>query len=128
MAMSELATRLQIKPGNSVSLVDPPAGFALELPAGAARVEDRGEIDVVLAFVTAQKDLPTVAGQALRRGRPGGILWICYPKKTGALTSDVNRDIPWTPLADAGYRPVTQVAIDDTWSALRFRPLSEVGQ
>jgi hypothetical protein len=126
--MTELASKLQIKPGNSVSIVDPPAGFALELPGGASRVEDRGEIDVVLAFVTAEKDLPTVAGQALRRGRAGGVLWMCYPKKSGAIASDVNRDIAWQPLADAGYRAVTQIAIDETWSALRFRPVSEVGR
>ena len=126
--MTELANKLQIRAGNSVSLVDAPAGFALDLPAWARRVEDRGEIDVVLAFVTAQKDLPTVAGQALRRGRAGGVLWMCYPKKTGAIASDVNRDIAWQPLADAGYRPVTQIAIDETWSALRFRPASEVGR
>jgi hypothetical protein len=126
--MSELANKLHINPGNSVSLVDPPPGLRLELPEGAARVEDRGDIDVVLAFVTAQKDLPTVAGQALRRGRRGGVLWICYPQKTSAIASDVNRDIAWAPLAEAGYRPVTQVAIDDTWSALRFRPQSEVGR
>jgi hypothetical protein len=56
------------------------------------------------------------------------VLWICYPQKTSAIASDVNRDIAWAPLAEAGYRPVTQVAIDDTWSALRFRPQSEVGR
>jgi hypothetical protein len=31
-------------------------------------------------------------------------------------------------LSDTGMRPVTQIAIDETWSALRFRPYEEVGK
>jgi hypothetical protein len=35
----------------------------------------------------------------------------------------VNRDSLWPILAEHGLRPVSQVAIDDVWSALRFRAL-----
>jgi hypothetical protein len=46
--------------------------------------------------------------------------WVAYPK---ANRSDINRDTLWPIVAEYGLRPVTQVAIDDIWSALRFRPL-----
>ena len=36
---------------------------------------------------------------------------------------DINRDSAWPILAEYGMRPISQVAIDDVWSALRFRPL-----
>jgi hypothetical protein len=49
-------------------------------------------------------------------------LWVAYPKGNRA---DVNRDSLWPILADRGFRPITQISIDDTWSALRFRPLLE---
>ena len=39
------------------------------------------------------------------------------------IKPDVNRDTLWPILGEHGMRPVSQVAIDDTWSALRFRPL-----
>jgi hypothetical protein len=31
----------------------------------------------------------------------------------------------WPILGEHGLRPVTQVSIDQVWSALRFRPLKE---
>ena len=49
-----------------------------------------------------------------------GRLWICYPKGGRA---DINRDSLWPMLRRYGLRPITQVAIDEVWSALRFRPL-----
>ena len=43
-------------------------------------------------------------------------------KKTGAIASDLSRDVVWKRMTGTGLRPVTQIAIDETWSALRFRP------
>jgi hypothetical protein len=51
--------------------------------------------------------------------RPG-VLWFAYPKGNRA---DINRDSLWPIVAEYGLRPITQVALDDVWSALRFRPL-----
>jgi hypothetical protein len=49
-------------------------------------------------------------------------LWVAYPK---ANRTDINRDTLWPILSEYGLRPITQVALDDVWSALRFRPLKE---
>src|SRR5690606_35832131 len=49
-------------------------------------------------------------------------VWCAYPKKSSKLyKSDITRDYGWQPLGDLGYEPVRQIAIDDDWSALRFR-------
>ena len=56
----------------------------------------------------------------------GKKLWFAYPKKTGAIQTDITRDHGWAPLAAADLLPVTQVAIDATWSALRFRYRDEI--
>lgn len=48
------------------------------------------------------------------------VVWILYPK---ANRTDINRDSLWQMIAPYGFRPITQVAVDDTWSALRFRPI-----
>lgn len=37
--------------------------------------------------------------------------------------SDLNRDTLWPVLVEYGMRPVSQVAVDEVWSAPRFRPL-----
>jgi hypothetical protein len=44
---------------------------------------------------------------------------VAYPK---AHRADINRDKLWPIVAEYGMRPVTQVAVDDIWSGLRFRP------
>jgi hypothetical protein len=48
-------------------------------------------------------------------------------EKSSGIESDLTRDEGWAPLFDAGLRPVRQIAIDDTWSALRFRRVEHVG-
>jgi hypothetical protein len=57
----------------------------------------------------------------------GGYLWFAYPKLTAQLAGELKREVVWEVVSAAiEQRPVTQIAIDDTWSALRFRPASEV--
>lgn len=49
------------------------------------------------------------------------LTWVAYPKAK-QLDTDLNRDILWQRLHEHGIDGVRQVAIDDVWSALRFRP------
>lgn len=43
-------------------------------------------------------------------------------RKAGQLDTDLNRDILWRHMLKKGVQGVSQVAIDATWSAMRFRP------
>jgi len=54
--------------------------------------------------------------------KPGGLLWFAYRKKSSKVKTDISRDIIWEGLMSIGIHPVTLISIDDTWSALRFRP------
>lgn len=58
--------------------------------------------------------------------RPGGHLWLAYPKKSDAIRSDLTRDHGWEPIDALGLLAVTQIAIDENWSALRFRHRGEI--
>ena len=50
------------------------------------------------------------------------ILWCAYPKGSSTrYTCEFNRDTGWASLGTAGFEPVRQIAIDEDWSALRFR-------
>jgi hypothetical protein len=116
----DLNGKLQIKPGQSVAVVNPPPG--LVLPGVMAGAPAAGA-DVVVAFVARQEDLDP-AEQAVAAARADRLAWISYPKG-GRLGTDLNRDRLVAALAAQGVQPVRQVSIDDTWSALRFRPANE---
>jgi hypothetical protein len=116
------AEKLLIKPGASVWVMPPDRAALLgPLPDGAATTTAVGEASVAIVFV---EDAAAVAAFLDEHGdRLSGpaILWFCYPKGGRA---DINRDTLWPMVAVHGLRPITQVAIDETWSALRFRPLA----
>jgi hypothetical protein len=54
---------------------------------------------------------------------PGdAIVWFAYPKGTSKkYTCDFNRDTGWDALQAEGFDTVRAIAIDDDWTALRFR-------
>lgn len=55
------------------------------------------------------------------------ILWMVYPKGSSKrYTCEFNRDTGWAALGAAGFEPVRMVAIDEDWSALRFRRVQNI--
>lgn len=115
----DISSKLQIKPGQSVVILNAPPGLLLP---GVPPAADAGDADVVVAFVARRDDLSS-AGQAIAAARADRLAWIGYPKG-GQLGTDLNRDRLATALSAHGVQPVRQVSIDGTWSALRFRPAS----
>lgn len=87
-----------------------------------------GSLDAAfrIAFVRNRAELAEAATSVAATYRPGGHLWIAYPKKSGSIRSDLTRDHGWEPIAALGLLAVTQVAIDQNWSALRFRCREEI--
>jgi hypothetical protein len=129
---SPLAKKLQIKAGSRVLVLNPPEGYLERLEPLPDGVELAGApgaaADVVHLFVRDRAELERDAATALGAVRPGGVLWASYPKQSAKVATDLTRDVGWDALAAAGWRVVSAVSIDDTWSALRFRPLAEVGR
>jgi hypothetical protein len=130
VTLSALSKKLRLQPGQRIALIDAPAGYfdqLGELPSGAEVLEKGDELDFIQIFVRRRSELERLAPRALARLRHGGLLWISYPKKSAQVESDLSREIVWEAMRPTGWRPVTQVAIDATWSALRFRPKELVG-
>jgi hypothetical protein len=93
---------------------------------GALVGEGTGPVDWTLAFVRDAAAIEATTLPVLGLYRRGGHLWLAYPKKSGALRTDISRDHGWEPVTSRGLLAVTQVAIDETWSALRFRHRDEI--
>src|SRR5215472_14115347 len=127
--MSPLARKLLIKPGSRVALVNPPAGYTERLrplPDDAELVDVQAGLDVLQVFVRDRAALDQAA-PALHSVRSGGLLWVCYPKGGRKAGTHLNRDLLWEAKSEHGLAGVTLVSVDDTWSAMRFRPAAEVG-
>jgi hypothetical protein len=122
MAGKTVAQKLQIKPNASVWLSEKTKAPLLDpLPEGAKHVARLEHATVAILFAedgSALRKLLAKVG-AERLARPE-VLWIAYPKGN---RSDINRDSVWPIVAELGMRPIGQVAVDEVWSALRFRPL-----
>ena len=116
-----VASKLQIKPGQSVAVIDRPGDVDLELPPGSATESDPSAADAVIVFVANSKELDDRGSPAVEAAMRDALAWVAYPK-AGKLGTDLNRDSLAAILRGRGTQPVRQVAIDETWSALRFRP------
>jgi len=113
----DLTEKLQIKPGQPVAILNPPPG--LTLPASTTGGQP-ATAPAVIGFAVHRDDLDQL-GPVIVAARADRLAWIGYPKG-GKLGTDLNRDRLVQALAREGIQPVRQVSIDDTWSALRFRP------
>jgi hypothetical protein len=100
------------------------ASLLSPLPENVEIVEkpDAKAFDVIHLFVGNRADLEPLGPKALRAAKPGAVVWISYPKQASKVATDISRDVGWEVIENAGWRPVTQVSVDDVWSALRWRP------
>ena len=130
MIDSVLIKKLGIRQGHKVLILNAPEGYMQSLRLLPENTEvttsAEGTFDFVQSFVYNKADADSHAATAIRALKPGGVLWFSYPKKSSKVETDITRDVGWEAVRSMGLRPVSQVAIDDTWSALRFRPTGEV--
>jgi hypothetical protein len=81
-----------------------------------------GSVRFALAFAVTQKELDKFSAILAKASEGDAVLWFAYPKGTSKRYScEFNRDTGWQVIRDAGFDSVRAVAIDDDWSALRFR-------
>jgi phage-related baseplate assembly protein len=116
-----VASKLQIKPGQSVCVIGRPQDATLDLGQDPELAHDPTKSDAVIVYCTNSADLEQLSAPLLAAARRDALTWVAYPK-AGQLGTDLNRDTLAALLQTQGVRPVRQIAIDDVWSALRLRP------
>jgi hypothetical protein len=121
-----LLEKIGFKPGTSGWVRDRPPALTNALPLPDVCPEHHP--GVILSFVAQQEQVAPALAAVLPHYARGKALWFAYPKKSGSIRSDLTRDRGWDPLLAADLLPVTQVAIDDDWSALRFRYRDEIAK
>jgi hypothetical protein len=108
----------------TIYVLNPPESFAEVVGDIEVRTSlGRGKgLTFVIAFVTKKAEVDAVAPRIAAATAGDAIVWMAYPKGTSKkYKCDFNRDTGWDQLGAHGFEPVRQVAIDEDWSALRFR-------
>jgi hypothetical protein len=125
--MSSTFEKLNLKNHKQIVVLNAPESFEREL-AGLRNVtilrslRDLNEIEFSLAFVTKQTEVDTLGKSIAKKAKGDAVVWFAYPKGTSKrYKSEVNRDNGWRVLGELGFEGVRSVAIDEDWSAARFR-------
>lgn len=126
--MNDLLSKLNYKGQKRIGVINASENFLKILSKEISDVHVDSEIDLrypyefMVIFVELVKEVETLAPKALHNLTSDGILWFAYPKKTSKkYSSDIDRDHGWEVLINHGFDKVRQVALDEEWSALRFR-------
>jgi hypothetical protein len=126
-AMSPVFKKLNLKDQREIVIANAPASFEPEI-ASLSGVSVRrsfaggAQIAFSLAFVTKQPEVDALAKQIAQRTAGDSVVWFAYPKQSSRrYKSEIDRDHGWASLGAAGFEPVRMVAIDEDWSAVRFR-------
>jgi hypothetical protein len=119
-----LPAKLGIKPGSRVLLDRAPEGLALALLPAGVRLDRRPTgtepYDVVLLFAADTARLRARWEPLARRVGTAGRLWVCWPKKSSGVATDLTENDVRAFGLDAGLVDVKVAAIDATWSGLAF--------
>ena len=125
--MANVFAKLNLKDHKQIVVLYPPDSFEGELAAlkGVEIIRDLKKAKAVtfsLAFVTTQGQINSLAPAIAQKAEGDAIVWFAYPKGSSKkYKSQINRDNGWNAIGREDFEPVRMIAIDEDWSALRFR-------
>lgn len=126
MSDKSILDRLQLKPGRTMLVIDPPAGYIEnigEIPTDAGLVQELQPAFIVQVFIRSQIELTAAIERYAPLVLPGGMLWLTYPKLTSKLKGDIHRDSINTYAQQHGWIGIAIISINADWSALRMKRL-----
>lgn len=131
--MNPIFAKLNYKTQPEIAVINAPNEFlpiVEDMKSVATIVTDPGQIKsgtFAIAFVKTQQEVDAVSQALANKLNGDAILWLAYPKGSSKkYKCDFNRDSGWATLGELGFEPVRMVALDEDWSALRFRRVEYV--
>lgn len=124
-AAASLARKLKLQPGMRAAVIGAPPGYLDRLAAvdGLALATSLdGTLDWIQAFVRTSAELADIVKPVTTAIAPDGRVWICYPKGSSRIQTDLTRDMGWQPLDGSDLMWLSLVSVDETWSAFGLRP------
>ena len=130
MNQETIFKKLRLDDSKKLLIVNAPADY-LAIIKGSLNYDEEPQepsYDFVQVFAISQADLEKSVMNVGKYAKYDCLFWACYPKGTGSIKSNIKRETVWKAFDLIGLQAVSQIAIDDTWSALRARPIEAVGK
>lgn len=128
--MTPLFRKLNLGTHPVAVVLHAPASFEPELAAlDGVQVlrEVTAPCSFAMAFVVTEAERDATSASLAAACEGDAVLWMVYPKGTSKrYRCGFNRDSGWSVLGQAGFEPVRMVAVDEDWSALRFRRVTHI--
>ncbi len=119
-----LVEKLGIKPGYLVRLVNAPEGyFELlgSLPEGVVWGDGEGrDLDFIQLFVISRHEVEAEFAALARQIKYSGAIWISWPKRSSGIATDLDENVIREVGLASGLVDVKVIAVDETWSGLKF--------
>ena len=116
--------KLRFKGQNPVLLLNPPKEFQKTAKAFESTIHSKpkGHYEFILTFAYSLSDAKTTAKTVSRALGEKGVFWMAYPKGTSKkYKADINRDTGHALMEKLGFMGVSLVALDEDWSAMRYK-------
>lgn len=131
--MNPIFKKLNYKNQSEVVVLNAPKSFdsdlneISELTIVKTSLSEVKRIEFILTFVTKIFEIDSMILKINDLLEDDAVFWFAYPKGTSKkYKCDFNRDTEWEKLGEFGYDGIRMIAIDEDWSALRFRKAEKI--
>ena len=119
-----LPKKLGFIPGLSVFLWNAPPEIRSKLRSALAKslvvAELRPSIDLIIVFARSRVELTPWVRRAVASLQPAGALWVCWPKLSSGVASDLGENVVRETGLSCGLVDVKVCAVSEIWSGLKF--------
>ena len=123
--MQALLKKMNYNGTDAILLLNAPEAFEKEmtnLPNVYVDINKIDNVSYAVIFVNNSIMVEEAVTQIKEKLEGDVLLWFCYAKKSSKkYRCDIDRDHGWQSVGQLGFEPVRMVAVDEDFSALRFR-------
>jgi hypothetical protein len=123
-----ISQKLRVKPGTHWLFFNAPANYLNILEPLPDEVnisfEPVGHFDGIQLFIRNINELSSSLAVLNPILKDDTIFWVTYSKKSSGMDSGLEMMGSWDELTNLGLRIVTSISVNETWTALRFKPIA----
>jgi hypothetical protein len=115
--------KMNLKDGMTLCVIEPYEAFRQFVNQQKELNIVTENADFVLVFIRERAELNQRIDEAKQARKPGGKVWLAYPKATSTFKPDINRDSLFKLTQTYGLIINGNFALDEDWSLLRTKDM-----